>query len=233
MPTLTPDQRDFRDYLLVELPAVLSEVAEAVPKDRRLRPLADGGIAIHVRQLGISNQAIRRMDATEVDLFAVGLHWLQALDLGVWRWSDQHYRRFREFTRFPKVLDDRPGRPLAALGPPSTLRHTGGRSGDFLHHRMVRYGMVRGLVPAVVDIVERLAGMQEVPWLIHVMERVLVRQGIATPTVRPACRDPLTRDAIDTWLMPLAPWSDDSADLFAPPPVEIRGRERRPRRKDE
>ena len=121
-------------------------------------------------------------------------------------------------------MEDRPGRRLVAMGPPIALRHIGGRSGDFMARRLVRWSMVHYLAPAVIDLVDRLAGMNEMPCLLDVVARELQHRGIAIGTPPCPVVDPLRRDAIDSWRMPVL---HDPADLFGTPPSEIRHRARR------
>src|SRR5690606_20182670 len=159
---LTPDQLDFRRYLLEVYPEDLRAVAMGVRRlHRSIHLEPDDGILLQPMHLNASNSAIREMTPTLRDSFAVGLAWQVWFDEAAWCWHRDRYAAFRERTLFPKLVGDCPGGcsshqpPMAALRWVGADRHLYGPS---LETPPARHALRAWTVTAVEAIAQGVSG---------------------------------------------------------------------------
>jgi len=177
MPPLSQEQIEFRAYLRRHLPMTLAEVVrESFDYGRHFEE--DDGIVLQPRDLLPKNPAIRRMEATEQSLFAVGLYWMVSIDEAMYTYHRQSYDRFRGVTRFPKLVGDCPGGCGTHLHPTAALQLVGGDAGNWMHNRLIRFSMLAWYAPAVEDILARMAAQHGLPMLPELLRRDFEEMGI-------------------------------------------------------
>lgn len=160
---LSPEQLEVHRYLRWELPMTLAEVARGASCVCR-HVEDDDGIVLQPAHFRMNNRVIRRMRESEQSLFAMGLCWMVWVDQAMWTYHHDAYARFREVTRFPKLVGDCLGGCHTHLHPRAALGMVGS-SGNSRHNRLARYAMLAGSAPVVENLLQCLARQHNLPML--------------------------------------------------------------------